>query len=59
MTGRRFDKKAGALTQSLVEIAKMQELPPLLDLSKCVLLKKLSKAHKGKINKIRRTGVEQ
>ena len=57
MPGRRMDAKAGSLAISLHEIAKKQQMPPLLLASKSIRAKVIYDAHKGKINSIRRINV--
>ena len=53
MPERRMETEAGSVAHSLLDIAKMQKLPSLLDARRCVQIKCIERAHRGKINAIR------
>lgn len=58
MPSRRMDIQAGSLALSLMDLATREKKPPLLLAQKCVRKKEIALAHKGRINSIRKIGIE-
>ena len=53
MPERRMETEAGSAAISLLNIARMQKLPTLLDAKRCIQIKCVERAHRGRISNIR------